>query len=120
MSNEQGRAIGELLDPRAYVEHVTRTALVLEQLAKDVAALRTESSGRTRDLEELRGAVSRHEKDFAVFQVETTAAIKKNEERLTSLEERLRWLNRLVVGALVTGILSGLGALIFHSLSVGR
>lgn len=114
--DERGRSIGEALDPRGYIEHVTRTALVLEQLAKDVAALRSESTGRSRDLEDLRVAAAKNEKDFAVFKVKLTADVRKNEERLTSLEERIRWLNRLVVGVVVTAVLSGLVALIFHNL----
>lgn len=102
------------LDPGHYVEHVTRTALLLEQLARDVKALRDQTESSVRDTSGLRGTVVAIERDLAVFKVDTIGRMDANKQSITNLEERLRWLSRLVIGALVTSLLTGLVALIYR------
>ena len=107
-------ASGSPLDPGHYVEHVTRTALLLEQLARDVKALRDQTDSSIRDTGALRGCVSAVERDLAVFKVDATGRAEVNKTSIADVTERLRWLSRLVIGALVTSVLGGLVALIYR------
>jgi hypothetical protein len=105
------------LDPTHYVEHVTRTALLLEQLARDVKALREQTESSVRDTSGLRESVNSIKTDFAVFKVDTVGRMDTNRESINVLEERLRWLSRLVIGGLLSGVIAGIIALIFRVLA---
>jgi hypothetical protein len=107
------KSVSEALDPAKFAVHVTRTALLLEQLARDVRELRDRAESNGRGTDELRGLCARLERDAAVFKSEIEASVKGNREGLEKLEERLRWLSRVVLGAVVTGVIGGLLALIF-------
>jgi hypothetical protein len=105
---------GGPLDPSHYVEHVTRTALLLEQLARDVKALRDQTDSSIRDTGALRGCISAVERDLAVFKVDANGRAEVNKTNIGDLTERLRWLSRLVIGALVTSAIGGLVALFYR------
>jgi hypothetical protein len=107
------RAAGPF-DPGHYVEHVTRTSLLLEQLARDVKALREQTESSARDTGALRGSVAVVERDFAVFKVDALGRAEVNKESIRVVTERLQWLSRLVIGALVTSVLGGLVAWIYR------
>jgi hypothetical protein len=104
------------LDPSHYVEHVTRTALLLEQLARDVKSLREQTEYGLKDISGLRTSLTLMERDLAVFKVDMGSKVATNHETIDGLGERLRWLVRVVVGALLTGIVGGTIALIFKLL----
>lgn len=106
---------GGPLDPSHYVEHVTRTALLLEQLARDVKALReqTESGGRMTN--DLGRRLSEVEKEAAVFKTQTIGKVEINETNIRDLAEKIKWLSRVVVTAIVTGLIGGALALVFKS-----
>ena len=110
---DNDRTVVGPLDPSHYVEHVTRTALLLEQLARDVKALREQTEASVRDTGGLRSALSQLEKHCAVFETDAVSRMEVNRVCITDLTERLRWLNRLVIGAVVSGLISGLVALIY-------
>lgn len=101
------------LDPTHYVEHVTRTALLLEQLARDVKALREQTDSSSRDTSTIRSTVAALEREMAVFKIDTTGKIETNKGSISSIEEKLRWLSRLVIGAVITSALGGLIALLY-------
>jgi hypothetical protein len=109
--------MGEALDPIQYAQHVTRTAMLLEQLARDVHALREQMESGGRGTEALRVTVGQVEREFAVFKTQAQARMDGSVVSVTGIEERLRWLSRLVIGSLVTGILGGAIALVFRALS---
>jgi len=113
MAEDDIRRVAESLDPAKYIEHVTRTALLLERLADDVSALRTKGEDGSRTIETLRSDVAGIKQDLAVFKVKVDSEIKANQEAIRDLSEGLRWLRRLVVGAVVTGLLSGALAIVF-------
>lgn len=110
---DEERRVAPALDPTSYVEHVTRTAMLLEQLARDVSALRKDTEDGSRTVSDLRKTAGDTEKDLAVFKVDTGSRIAVNAESIKEIAERLRWLSRLVLGAVLTGILGGGIALIF-------
>lgn len=110
-------SLSQPFDPSHYVEHVTRTALLLEQLARDVRALRDQTDTHGKGVESIRACVSTLERDFAVFKVATEGEITACQATIAALEERLRWLSRLVIGSIVTGIIGGLLAVVWRSLS---
>lgn len=112
MSDSQGP-----FDPSHYVEHVTRTALVLEQLARDVKALRDQSETNIRDSGGLKDSLNNLKTDHAIFKIDTIGKIDVNREAINSLVERTKWLSRLIIGALVTGIIAGVVALVFRSIN---
>ncbi len=87
------------LDPSHYIEHVTRTALLLERLATDVKSLKDQMERGLSGTDGLRKVVGDLERDLAVFKVSTTGTIGTNKESIEVLTERLRWLSRLVLGA---------------------
>lgn len=107
----------QALDPQHYVEHVTRTALLLEQLARDVKALREQNDTFGRGTEGLRTTVSALEKDLALCKLSTTTEVGACKETVRALEEKLRWVSRLLVGALITGIVSGTLALVWKAVA---
>lgn len=103
------------LDPSHYVEHVTRTALLLEQLARDVKALRDQTESGGRITSDLSRGLATLERVVAVFQTQTNGSVSNNETSIKDLAERLKWLSRLVITSLITGIIGGAIALIFKS-----
>jgi hypothetical protein len=103
------------LDPSHYIEHVTRTALLLERLALDVRALKDQVDRGLNSTESLRKITGDIERDLAVFKVSTSGIIATNREAIEVLTERLRWLSRLVLGAFVTGIIAGIVTIIFKA-----
>lgn len=106
--------IGDSLDPAQYASHVTRTAILLEQLARDVSALRDETERSIQNTAGMRTLIAGMDRDIALLKESLTTKIVANETNIHNLEERLRWLGRLVIGTLVTGVLSGGLALIFR------
>lgn len=108
---EDERRVSEALDPMKFVEHTTRTALLLEQLARDVKDLRERVSGL--GLDSLRASMSSLERDCAVLKTDMSSRSESNRTRLGEVEERLRWLSRLVAGAFITGGIGGLVALLW-------
>lgn len=102
------------LDPSHYVEHVTRTALLLEQLARDVKSLRDQTEYGLKDISGLRTSLTVLERDLAVYKVDTNSKVEANHTAIENQGERLRWLYRVVVGALLTGIVGGAVALVFR------
>lgn len=111
---DEKRNIADSLDPVQYASHVTRTAILLEQLARDVSALREETERSSQGANGLRTDFARFDRSTAVFQESVTARIGVNETAIHDLTERLRWLGRLVIGSLITGVLSGLLAFAFR------
>lgn len=109
--------LSQPFDPSHYVEHVTRTALLLEQLARDVRALRDQTDTHGKGVESIRACVSVLEMGFAVFKVASEGEIAACQTSVSALEEKLRWLSRLVIGSLVTGIIGGLIAAVWRMLS---
>jgi hypothetical protein len=109
------RLIADSLDPAQYASHVTRTAILLEQLARDVSALREESERNAKGSNGLREQVAIQDRDFLVFKEATNGRISANEIALRDLTERLKWLGRLVIGTLITGIISGMIAILFKT-----
>ena len=61
------RKIADELDPGQYLVHVTRTALLLEQQAESLAALRRETGTNANDLHQLRTEIAQLRTDLAVF-----------------------------------------------------
>lgn len=104
------------LDPSRYIEHVTRTALLLERLAVDVRSLKELVDHGLSNVEGLRKAIGEIERELAVFKVSTTSTTSANKEAIEVLTERLRWLSRLVNGAIVTGVIGALLAAIVKAL----
>lgn len=102
------------LDPSHYVEHVTRTALLLEQLARDVKALREQTESSARDTSGLRTTVGAIERDIAVFKVDSSGRVETNRLSIEKVSEGLRWLSRLVIGTFLTAIIGGLVALLYR------
>ena len=113
---DEKRTIADSLDPAQYASHVTRTALLLEQLARDVSALRDETERSIQGSNGLRTAITNIERENAVFKEAITGRVGINEVAIHDLTERLKWLGRLVVGALLTGAISGVVAIIFKAL----
>lgn len=107
------RKIADSLDPAQYASHVTRTAILLEQLARDVSALRDETERGVQNTNGMRSSISAMDRDLALLRESLTAKIVTNETNIHNLEERLRWLGRLVIGTLVTGIVGGAIAIVF-------
>jgi regulator of replication initiation timing len=101
------------LDPTHYVEHVTRTALLLEQLARDVKALRDQTETSVRDTSGLRMTMTALEKELAVFKSDTQGKIETNKFTIENLADKIQWLTRVVAGTLITSIVGGLVALIY-------
>lgn len=116
MSEDDRRVVAEALDPAGYVAHVTRTAMLLEQLARDVAAVRAKVEDASREMGDLRKVSGETKQEVAVFKVDTGARISANQEAIKELSDGLRWVRRLVVGAVLAGIASGLIALVFKAL----
>lgn len=104
------------LDPTHYIEHVTRTALLLESLARDVKTLTDETKRSLSNTESLRISLNQTDREFAVYKAEIAGKISTNKENIEILTERIKWLNRLVISALVTGAIGGIIAIIFKSL----
>jgi hypothetical protein len=105
--------VADALDPSGYIVHVTRTAILLEQMARDLKALRDQAEASSRSMETMRNDVATYEREFAVYKTGTESKISVNQESIKLMEERLRWLSRLVVGALITGVIGGVIALVF-------
>lgn len=61
------RKIADELDPGQYLVHVTRTALLLEQQAESLSALRRETGTTASDVHQLRTEVAQLRTDLAVF-----------------------------------------------------
>lgn len=116
MPNDESRSVADSLNPAQYATHVTRTTLLLEQLSKDVAALRTETETSIRGTEALRTKVADMDRDTAVARETINSRISNNDSGLKELNERLRWLSRLVIGALISGVIGGILALVFRGL----
>ena len=104
------------LDPSHYVEHVTRTALLLEQLARDVKSLKDDVSKWSADTEGLRRVVGDIERDLAVFKERTSSLIAANRESIESLANGLQWIRRAVISTLVAAIISGIIALVIKTM----
>lgn len=102
-----------MFDQDNYIVHLTKTALYIEQLAKDIAAIREQNENHSKSVESIRNTLGALEKEFAVYKVGTSTDISANKETIRNLEEKLRWLSRLVIGALISGVISGIVALIF-------
>jgi len=116
MSNDESRSVAESLNPAQFAVHVTRTTMLLEQMSKDLQALRTETEISIKSTETLRGRVSDMERDTAVHREATLSRVSANETLLKELDERLRWLGRLVIGALITGTVGGILAFVFRTI----
>lgn len=116
MADESAGRSGDVLDPRHYVEHVTRTALLLEQLARDVNGLRILTESSVRGTDALRVDLARQDRESAVYRAENTADVRANTDRIDKIEERLRWLSRLIVGAVVAGVISGVLGIVWAAL----
>lgn len=99
------RRVSEALDPLKFIEHTTRTALLLEQLARDVKDLRERVGGL--GLDSLRSSVSALERDFAVTRNDLASRAEANRDRIAKVEERIQWLSRLVLAAFITGAIGG-------------
>jgi hypothetical protein len=104
------------LDPSHFIEHVTRTALLLEALARDVKRLADETTRVLGNVDGLRASLNSTATEFAVFKVDTAAKISANKETIDGLTERIKWLNRLIISGLIAGIISGIIALVFKAL----
>lgn len=104
-------------DPQKYIEHVTKTAMLLDRLAQDVHALRVLADAREADGRALRSTVMELEKELAIYKVENSARVKANEEGIGVLVERLKWVSRAVLGTVITGLVSGAVALVFKLLA---
>lgn len=104
---------------------------LLERLAEDMKEIKTELKDTNRRLETLRNdemerlrsrlAEEREARAAAMGGADLRAATLKaevdtNSATLRDLAERLRWLSRLVVGALVSGVIGGALAFIFKGL----
>ncbi len=116
MPEDDRRVVAESLDPAGYVAHITRTAMAIEQLARDVAALRDTRESDARDMTDLRRVTGDTKTEFAVFKVDCMAKIGTNSDAIKELVDGLRWLRRTLVGAIIVGVASGVIAVIFQAL----
>lgn len=104
---------------------------LLERLAEDMKEIKVELKDTNRRLESLRNdemerlrsrlAEEREARAAAMGGADLRAATLKaevdtNSATLRDLAERLRWLSRLVIGALVSGVIGGALALVFKGL----
>jgi hypothetical protein len=106
MSEE--KRIGDVLDPQRYTEHVVRTAMLLERLAEDVRELKDNQ----KLVEAIRTAQGKTEREFDVFKVQTMGEIATNRETITKLSDGLQWLRRLLIAALLSGLIGVLWTVI--------
>jgi len=125
-TDEQKRSISYSLDPAQYAAHVERTSLLLEQLAENVRGLREQHGRLDAELARLREDIMRQgayvlERDFRrdyglQGQVisDLKAEVASNKETIARLAGTLGWLTKLVVGAVLTGLISGGIAIIFR------
>lgn len=108
--------IASPLDPQHYIEHVTRTAMLLESLARDMKSLADKTERGLSNTDGLRVSLTLTQTEFAVFRVDTGAKIATNRETIDALIERIKWLNRLIIGAVLAGLISGIVAIIFKTI----
>ena len=114
MADEE-RAVSDALDPSRFAAHVVRTGLLIEQLARDVKYLRDQFEASSRSNETTRSSVSSQEREVAVFKATTTSEIAALKDAIDDIVEKQRWLSRLVMGALITGLISGVLALVWKA-----
>jgi len=83
--------------------------------ARDLIALEQRTNLAFDGTEATRRELSQLGKDVAVDKAATAAQIAVNETNIKDLTERLKWLSRLVIAALVTGVIGGILAWVFRS-----
>ena len=83
--------------------------------ARDVNALQERADLAYKGTEATRRELADLEKEVAVYKAATNSKVAVNETNISDLTERLKWLSRLVIGALLTGVIGGIIMWLFKS-----
>lgn len=98
------------------VEQIKGTLTDLRIASRDVSSLRERTDAACKGTEDTRLRLSDIEREFAVYKTSTGSQITVNTESIKDIAEKLKWLSRLVLGSLITGIIGGILALVFKSI----
>lgn len=104
----------------AKIEAVRDALQELRLSERDIATLRSSMDGAARDLISLREKFADLVAKEGVQAERWSSQIAVNETNIKDLTERIKWLSRLVLGSLITGVVGGALAYLFRVLEASH
>lgn len=102
---DERRAV-DALDPTAYQDHLMRTAVLMAEMAKDMASVRKTLEGLAADHANTYRSVSQVEREFAVFKESVNAKMEGATKASAKLEDGLQYTRRTLFTAIAGAVVA--------------